>query len=171
MKAEYLGNKELLKLEKTAFLASGTIASGTVLRCYDWATEMRERGECVVSGFSSKLEQDVLHFLLKGKQPIIIVLARRMYKAIPEELRRPLAENRLLIISVCDAMRQSRATALARNRYVCEMSERVLFVGVTERSSLNTLKNDFKDKVLPSGLQMEDRDVGMAGLMMNKSRT
>ena len=73
---------ELLKLKKTAFLASSTISSETVLRCYDWATEMRNRGECVVSGFSSKLEQDVLHFLLKGNQPIIVVLARRMYRKL-----------------------------------------------------------------------------------------
>ena len=82
LKEEYLGNRELLKLKKTAFLASSTISSETVLRCYDWATEMRNRGECVVSGFSSKLEQDVLHFLLKGNQPIIVVLARRMYRKL-----------------------------------------------------------------------------------------
>lgn len=66
LKVEYLGNQELLKLKKTAFLASSTISSETVLSVYDWATEMRNRGECVISGFSSKLEQDVLHFLLKG---------------------------------------------------------------------------------------------------------
>lgn len=77
---QYLGNQELLKLQKTAFLASSNIASETVLQVYDWATDMRNRGECVVSGFNSKLEQDVLHFLLKGSQPVIIVLARRMYK-------------------------------------------------------------------------------------------
>ncbi len=146
MDIQYLGNKELLTLEKTAFLASSTISSETVLRCYDWATEMRGRGECVVSGFCSKLEQDVLHFLLKGKQPIIIVLARRMYKTVPEELRMPLAENRLLVISICDAVRQSRATALARNRYVCEMAERILFVGVTEQSSLCALKTEYGNK-------------------------
>ena len=71
MKVEYLGNQELLQLKKAVFLASSTISSETVLQVYDWATEMRNRGECVVSGFSSKLEQDVLHFLLKGSQPII----------------------------------------------------------------------------------------------------
>ena len=47
---QYLGNQELLKLQKTAFLASGNIASEEVLRVYDWATEMRSRGECVISG-------------------------------------------------------------------------------------------------------------------------
>ena len=147
MQVEYLGNQELLKLKKTAFLASSTIFSETVLRCYDWATEMRNRGECVVSGFSSKLEQDVLHFLLKGCQPIIIVLARKMYKVIPDELKEPLAQNRLLIISVSTAIRQSRVTAMARNKYVCEMADRILFVGVTEQSSLYSYKNEFRNKL------------------------
>ena len=123
LKVEYLGNRELLKLKKTAFLASSTISSETVLRCYDWATEMRNQGECVVSGFSSKLEQDVLHFLLKGTQPIILVLAQRMYQELPDELKEPLAQNRLLIISASNAVRQSKATAMARNRYVCEMAD------------------------------------------------
>ena len=40
LKVEYLGNRELLKLKNTAFLASSTISSETKLRCYDWATEM-----------------------------------------------------------------------------------------------------------------------------------
>ena len=147
MQVEYLGNQKLLKLKKTAFLASSTISSETVLRCYDWATEMRNRGECVVSGFSSKLEQDVLHFLLKGSQPIIIVLARRMYKVIPNELKEPLAQNRLLIISVSNAIRQSKVTAMARNRYVCEMADRILFVGVTEQSSLYPYKKEYRNKL------------------------
>ena len=147
MKVEYLGNQELLKLRKAAFLASSTISSETVLQVYDWATEMRNRGECVVSGFSSKLEKDVLHFLLKGSQPIIIVLARKMYKVIPDELKEPLAQNRLLIISVSTAIRQSRVTAMARNKYVCEMADRILFVGVTEQSSLYSYKNEFRNKL------------------------
>ena len=145
MKVEYLGNRELLKLKKTAFLASSTISSETVLSVYDWATEMRNRGECVISGFSSKLEQDVLHFLLKGSQPIILVLARRMYRDIPDELKEPLAQNRLLIISVSNAVRQSKVTAMARNRYVCEMADKIFFVGVTEQSSLYAFKKEFEN--------------------------
>ena len=130
---EYLGNKDLLKLPKTAFLASNTVSSEMVMKCYDWATEMRQQGRCVVSGFSSKLEKDVLHFLLKGNQPIIMVLARRMYKVIPEEFKTALAQNRLLIISTSNAPRQSRATALARNKYVCEMADEVKWVGATKK--------------------------------------
>ena len=150
LKVEYLGNRELLKLKKTAFLASSAISSETVLRCYDWATEMRNRGECVVSGFSSKLEQDVLHFLLKGNQPIIVVLARRMYRNIPDGLKEPLAQNRLLIISVNNAVRQSKVTAMARNKYVCEMADSICFVGVTEQSSLYAYKNEYLNKLSKS---------------------
>ena len=139
---DYLGNKDLLNLPKTAFLASNTISSETVLRCYDWATEMSRQGRCVVSGFSSKLEKDVLHFLLKGNQPIIIVLARQMYKVVPADLKEALEQNRLLIIPTSQAVRQSRATALARNRYVCEMADEI-FACISEKSSwFHCVKNN-----------------------------
>lgn len=141
---EYLGNKELLKLPKTAFLASSTIPLDMVLRCYDWATAKHEG--CVVSGFSSKLEQDVLHFLIKDKRPVIMVLARQMYKRIPEELLPLLDDGRLLIISTTEATRQSRATALMRNRYICELAEEIIFVGVNEESSLSPLKEKYQSK-------------------------
>lgn len=144
----YLGNKDLLKLPKTAFLASNTISSETVLCCYDWATEMRHQGRCVVSGFSSKLEKDVLHFLLKGKQPIIMVLARQMYKVVPTDLKEALEQNRLLIISTSQAVRQSRATALARNRYVCEMADEIMLVGAAEGNSLFVLTEQYKGKIM-----------------------
>lgn len=145
MGMEYLGNRELLKQPKTAFLASGTIAPDVVLRCYDWATGEHEG--CVVSGFSSKLEQDVLHFLLRAKTPIIMVLARRMYREIPEELQAPLDQGRLLIISTSASVRQSRTTALARNRYICEMADHIMMVGVTEGSSLYGLQKEFRNKL------------------------
>jgi len=145
MGMEHLGNRELLKQPKTAFLASGIIAPDVVLRCYDWATGEHEG--CVVSGFSSKLEQDVLHFLLRAKTPIIMVLARRMYREIPEELKAPLDQGRLLIISTSAAVRQSRTTALARNRYICEMADHIMMVGVTEGSSLYGLQKEFRNKL------------------------
>ena len=120
---EYYGNHNLLKCRKWGFLASRTIPSDEVLRCYDWATERALAGDCVVSGFSSRLERDVLHFLLRGKGKVIVVLARKMYKILPDEWQQPLSEGRMLIISTTKATRQSRQTALARNRYVEELSD------------------------------------------------
>lgn len=147
MDIHYLGNKELLNVPKTAFLASNTIPPDMVLRCYDWATRMAKEGRCVVSGFSSHLEREVLHFLAKGSQPIILVLAREMYRQIPSELQPLLDANRLLIISASKAVRQSKASAQTRNRYVCELADKILFVGVNENSSLNPLKEKFAYKL------------------------
>jgi len=141
---EYLGNKELLKLKKTGFLASSTIPPEMVLKCYDWAAGKHEG--CVMSGFSSKLEQDVLHFLLKTKCPVIMVLARRMYRELPEEWKEPLTQGRFLIVSVSSAIRQSKATALIRNRFICEQADTIHFVGVTKQSSLFLLKDLFRNK-------------------------
>lgn len=146
MIAEYLGNEELLKVPKTAFLASSTIPTDMVLKCYDWAQEMSKGKRCVIGGFSSHLEKNVLHFLLKGTCPIILVLARQMYKRIPEELQPLLEKNRLLIVSISNAKWQSKATALTRNRYICELADEIVFVGVTENSSLYKLKQKFSDK-------------------------
>ena len=143
-----LGNKELLELPKTAFLASSTIPTDMVMKCYDWATHVAKEERCIISGFSSHLEKEVLHFLMKGRCPIILVLAREMYKQIPSELQPMLNANRLLIISVSNAVRQSKATAYARNKYICEIADQILFVGVTDKSSLYPLKDVYKDKLM-----------------------
>ena len=143
---DYLGNKDLLKLPKTAFLASSKIHVDLVLSCYDWASQTAQSDQCVISGFSSHLEKEVLHFLMKGTCPIILVLARQMYKQIPSELQTLLDVNRLLIISVSKAVRQSKTTAYARNKYICETADKILFVGVTEKSSLYPLIEMYKSK-------------------------
>ena len=146
MDIQYLGNQELLKLQKTAFLASNTIPIEMVLKCYDWATGKHDG--CVISGFSSKLEKDVLHFLLKSKCPVILVLARKMCKVIPDELKEPLQQGRLLIISTSKAVRQSKQTALERNKYICEIADNIVFIGATPKSSLYPLKEYYGAKAI-----------------------
>ena len=128
-------------------MAASIIPPEMVLSCYDWAQQASRGSECIVSGFSSHLEQQVLHFLMKGRCPIIFVLARQMYKQIPSELQSLLDANRLLIISVSKAVRQSKATALVRNRYICEIADSILFVGVKESSSLYPLSLVYNNKV------------------------
>lgn len=100
----------------------------------------------MISGFSSHLEREVLHFLMKGRCPIILVLARQMYKQVPQELQTLLDGNRLLIISTTNAVRQSKMTALARNKYICEIADQIVFVGVNEKSSLKTFIEQFIGK-------------------------
>ena len=75
VKIATLGDASILDLPKVGFLSSRKVPPAAVMKCYDWATEMRDKGVCVMGGFQSPLERDVLTFLLKGKQPVIWVLA------------------------------------------------------------------------------------------------
>lgn len=143
---DYCGNKELLTLPKVGFLAASRVPSGEVMRCYDWAVLQAGKQSCVVSGFSSQLERDVLHFLLKGTCPIIVVLARRMYKELPEEWQPVLDNGRMLIISTNNTPRQSRQTAQLRNQYVAEISDNLYLVGATGTSTLCQLQQLFPSK-------------------------
>ena len=147
MLIEYLGNSDLLSLPKTAFLASSIIPTDMVLRCYDWAQKVSREERCIISGFSSHLEERVLHFLMKGTCPIILVLARQMYKRVPKMLQPFLDNGRLLIISTNNSPRQSRATAFVRNRYVCEQADKVILISASEGSSLASLKEEFDNKL------------------------
>lgn len=124
---EYLGNTEILNLPKTAFLCSRSVPASVVLKCYDWAISQREAGNCVISGFHSQIEKDVLHYLLKGAQPIIVVLARGLKEKIEPELQIPLDTGRLLIISPFDksVKRVTEKTAEIRNKYMIKLADQI----------------------------------------------
>lgn len=156
MNLSYLGNHDLLNLPKTAFLASSTIPTDMVLCCYDWAQHASRGNECFVSGFSSHLERQVFHFLMRGTCPIILVLARQMYKRVPDELQPLLDNGRLLIISTTSATRQSRTTANARNRFICELSEKVILIGANEGSSLFQLRQELGEKVVTLPIELDN---------------
>jgi len=121
------GNIELLKLPKTAFLCSRKVPASVVLKCYDWAIEQREQGVCVISGFHSQIEKDVLHYLLKGDQPIIVALARGLKEKLEPEFEKPLKQGRLLIISPFEksAKRVTEQTAETRNKMMIDLADNI----------------------------------------------
>lgn len=121
-----IGNVALMELPKVAFLSSRRVAPAAVMRCYDWATSVRDGGQCIIGGFQSALEKDVLRFLLRGRAPVIMVLARKLWSKVPEELCGPLGEGRLLIVSPVPAVRASAATAMSRNRWILEHCDEVV---------------------------------------------
>ena len=145
MEPQYSGKLELLDRKLTAFLSSRTIATDKVMACYDWATSLNAETDCVVSGFQSPIEQDVLHFLLKNRIPVIVVLARAMYKQIPEELEEAYNDGIVLFISISNNTRVNKATASIRNRYVVDLAKEVLFGMFAEKSSLNEIYQYAKD--------------------------
>lgn len=132
------GNTEILKQHKTAFLCSRKVPASVVLKCYDWAIEQREKGNCIISGFHSQLEKDVLHYLLKGKQPIIIALARGLKEKLEPELQKPMEEGRLLIITPFEEKikRVSEKTAATRNKMMIELADKITVGYASETGNL-----------------------------------
>ena len=128
---KFLGNKQLLNLHKIGFIASRHASTLDVIPTLDWAVEISKSTDvAVVSGFQSPLEKDVLKFLLRGVCPIIIVLARGMYRKLPEALQTPMDQQRLLIISneSDNTNRVSEITAHKRNEYVISISDEMKII-------------------------------------------
>lgn len=147
---EYLGNTDLLKLPKTAFLCSQKCPAEVVLKSYNWAKRQREEGNCIVCGNHSQIEKDVFEILLKGKQPLILVLARGMITQIDTKLQEALAENRLLIISLFkrEVKRVTRETAAIRNKKIIEISDLIVVSYKTPSGQLDSLLNGNKFCIL-----------------------
>jgi hypothetical protein len=62
-----LGNIALFDLPKTAYLCSRTLHSAGILPSLDWTTSLNPQSDCVIGGFQSDLERDVLRFCCAKK--------------------------------------------------------------------------------------------------------
>jgi hypothetical protein len=147
----YIGNNELLEYPKTAFLCSRKVRASIVLKSYDWAREMCRIQRCVISGNHSQIEKDVFHFLLKGKQPLILALARGLKQRIEPELEVALSNNRFVIVTpfAKTIKRVTEETASKRNSIMAEMADELFIAyaqphGIVERLVLRELKNKKK---------------------------
>ncbi len=137
-----LGNTAILSQpSKVAFLSSRRVMPAAVMRCYDWATEARDTGLCVASGFQSALERDVLSFLLYGASPIIMVLARSLWKTVPKEYRKPIAAGSMLVVSPVSqsCSRVSAETAERRNGWLLDHCTNAIFASLDPEGSLACL--------------------------------
>lgn len=145
-----MGNEALLTEPLTAFMAAGRVDIRAVMPSYDWARSAAHERLTVVSGFSSRLERDVLDFLLRGRGGIIIVLARRMYARIPAAWQEAMEQDRLLIVSISNDVRQSRTNAARRNRCVASIAMEVVMPSLPpEDSSMRPVYDDLTAQSRP----------------------
>ena len=145
-----IGNIELLKLQKTAFFCSRSIPASAVLKCYDWAIQQREAGNCVISGFHSQLEKDVFHYLLKGNQAIIIAVARGLKEKIEPDLIKPLEQGRILLISPVDktVKRVTVQTAEIRNIMMIELADNITVGYASEGGKLESILKTTEKEII-----------------------
>lgn len=138
---ELIGNKDLLNLPKTAFLCSRKVPARIVLKCYDWAIEQREAGNCIISGFHSQIERDVFHYLAKGTQPIIIAMARGIPDKLPLNLKKQVEDSRILIISpfAKNVTKVTIETASIRNQMMIKVADEIIIGYADPNGKLNQI--------------------------------
>lgn len=145
----YIGNKELLKKDLTAFLASDTDDVAVNAKISEWGKKIALNPEItVLSGFQSAGERMLLGEILKGNASAVILLARCMFKKCPDEYLAAIKQNRLLIVSVTDdekAFKVDYDRAFERNMRVVSGGKQVV-VGYVKKGGM-------VEKVLSSSLK------------------
>ena len=123
-----LGKQELLTCRPLGIFCSVQCPGDLILKTYDLACALRDAGVPVISGFHSPMEKECLRLLLRGIQPVLICLARGIEgMRIPPEWKKPLAEDRLLILSGFPPGRRrvTAELAQARNRVAAALADKV----------------------------------------------
>lgn len=123
-----LGNIELLRQRAVALFCSVKCPGDLILKTYDLAQGLRDKGIAVIGGFHSPMEKECLDLLLRGKQPVIACHAKRLsHSRLPDNLAEPLKMGRLLMLSPFDesVSRATTDTASIRNEFVAALADRV----------------------------------------------
>ncbi len=144
----FIGNTEILKDRKTAIFCSVKCPGALILKTYDFAQKLRAENRTVISGFHSPIEKECLRIFLRSPQHVIICPARSLEKMrIPSEWKRPLDENRMLILSAFDGKVHRPTTQLAqeRNDFVATLADEILISYATPGSKTEAFVAHWKE--------------------------
>lgn len=135
------GNDTILESHSLALFCSVKCPGKLILDTYDFCQHLRAEGVPVISGFHSPMEQECLRILLRSQNQVIWCLARGMLTQIPKDLRKPVEEGCLLIVSPFPAKvrRVTAKTATIRNRVVADMAAAVIVAHAAFGSKMESL--------------------------------
>lgn len=143
---EFFGNKDILKHHKTGFLSSRKCPAEVILKSYEWAKLQRTEGNCIVCGNHSQIEKDVFEILLKGEQPLVLVLPRELKKRWDKTWLNEIEKGRLLIISHFskDITRVTRETAIHKNETILSLSDNIVVGHKSPNGQIDRLLTNLK---------------------------
>lgn len=123
-----IGNYGLMKQEKTAFVCSRKTPDGLEYLVGKWMLGLSAERDCVMCGSESPMERAVFTVLLQRKIPAVLVLAEAMHSRWDEEVNEALRENRLLIITHCDASvhNVTARSAFDRNIFMMSLAQKIV---------------------------------------------
>lgn len=139
------GNLNLLPYEENntdkdniwAIFCSNRCPGEIILKAHDLAQEFKDEGIPTISGFHSPIEKECLRVLLRGTQPIFLCPARGIETLrLKTEWKKPLSDQRLLILSIFDDQhkRPTVTRSTKRNVFVAALASKVLIAHAAEGS-------------------------------------
>ena len=137
----FMGNIDLLKLNKTAFLCSSTNDKAVISAASNWASTIDTNSTCVISGFQSPAEREVLDRLLQIGANVVVVLAKKLPSSYPTKFKEALKQGRLLLISPFYDFDDivTKTDAQRRNEYVLNHSQQAIIGTITQGGMLDNI--------------------------------
>ena len=129
-----IGDSRLLDNCRLALFCSIKCPGELILKLFDLAKELRDRGIGVISGFHAPMDKECFDILLRGKGPIAWCPARSIEgMRLRPAYKKAVDEGRLLILSPFPTKqhRMSKERAEIRDRFVADLADR-LFVAYAE---------------------------------------
>jgi predicted Rossmann fold nucleotide-binding protein DprA/Smf involved in DNA uptake len=148
-----IGDLASLSKTKSGLFCTVRCPGDVILAAYDAAQKLRDEGVTVISGFHSPVEKECLRILLRGKQPIIICLARAMDKIrIPLDWRRGLESGSLLLLSPFEKRprRPTVESSRQRNELVAALSDEALIVHAEPGGNIARVSELVRDWTIPT---------------------
>lgn len=124
-----LGDRSILHRNCLGLICSVKCPGSVIIKTFDTVRELRKSGVVFAGGFHSPMEKECLDFLLRGKQPVIVCLARYPKRSgLPREWQAAIDNRNLLLLSSFGprTKRTSRLASFERNLLVATMSKAVL---------------------------------------------
>ena len=122
------GNLSILQNRMVGLVCSVQCPGSIILKTFDLIRKLRDAGVVIIGGFHAPMEKDCLDLLLRGPQPVVICMPKRVRNARIGAARGALLEGRLLLLSrFDDEVRWASAeTAMKRNDLVAALSHFLL---------------------------------------------
>jgi predicted Rossmann fold nucleotide-binding protein DprA/Smf involved in DNA uptake len=142
----------LLHAERIALFCSEAAPGDAILRTHDAARRLRDEGATVISGFHSPLEKECLRILLRGKQPIIVCVARSLDgMRITGDLRAAFGAGRILFVSPFEKTprRITKESAWQRNLLVAALADEAFIAHITPGGQTERLAEILRARGVP----------------------
>ena len=147
-KIQHIGNMDLLRRKKIAFLSSNVKDKDVLVATENWVKQLTKE-DCVISGFQSEPESFALEKLLESKANIIMVLARKMFEKTPYKFKKAIDSGKMLIICPLEKYENKTTKENAKNRniYVLNRSFSLVVAKVTSNGMVEELVRNYNKEI------------------------